>query len=42
VGLETNHQFEIVRGQELLLQMPLAMAEVWALDASPRSALREE
>ena len=24
------HKFEIVRGQELLVQVPLPMAEVWA------------
>ena len=27
---KSNHKFEIVRGQELLLQVPLPMAEVWA------------
>jgi hypothetical protein len=27
---ESNHKFEIVRGQELLVQVPLPMAEVWA------------
>ena len=25
-----NHKFEIVRGQELLVRVPLPMAEVWA------------
>jgi hypothetical protein len=27
---KSNHKFEIVRGQELLVQVPLPMAEVWA------------
>jgi hypothetical protein len=27
---KSNHKFEVVRGQELLLQVPLPMAEVWA------------
>ena len=27
---KSNHEFEIVRGQELLGQVPLPMAEVWA------------
>ena len=27
---KSNHKFEIVRGQELLVQVPLPMGEVWA------------
>ena len=27
---KSNHKFEIVRGQELLVRVPLPMAEVWA------------
>jgi hypothetical protein len=27
---KSNHKFEVVRGQELLVQVPLPMAEVWA------------
>jgi hypothetical protein len=27
---KSNPKFEIVRGQELLVQVPLPMAEVWA------------
>jgi hypothetical protein len=27
---ESNHKFEVVRGQELLVQVPLPIAEVWA------------
>jgi hypothetical protein len=27
---KSNHKFEIVRGQELLVEVPLPMAEVWA------------
>ena len=27
---KSNHKFEVVRGQELLVRMPLPMAEVWA------------
>jgi hypothetical protein len=26
---KSNHKFEVVRGQEFLLQVPLPMAEVW-------------
>ncbi|HEX2698495.1 MAG TPA: IS256 family transposase [Anaerolineales bacterium] len=29
-GRKSNHKFEIVGGQELLVQVPLPMAEVWA------------
>ena len=29
-GRKSNHKFEVVRGQELLVQVPLPMAEVWA------------
>jgi len=27
---KSNHKFEVVRGQELLVRVPLPMAEVWA------------
>jgi len=27
---KSNHMFEVVRGQELLVRVPLPMAEVWA------------
>jgi len=27
---KSNHKFEIVRGQELLVRVPLPLAEVWA------------
>jgi hypothetical protein len=27
---KSNHKFEVVQGQELLVQVPLPMAEVWA------------
>jgi hypothetical protein len=27
---KSNHKFEVVRGQELLVQVPLPIAEVWA------------
>jgi hypothetical protein len=27
---KSNHKFEVVGGQELLVQVPLPMAEVWA------------
>jgi len=27
---KSNHKFEVVQGQELLVQLPLPMAEVWA------------
>jgi len=27
---KSNHKFEIVRGQELLVRVPLPIAEVWA------------
>ena len=27
---KSNHRFEVVRGQELLVRVPLPMAEVWA------------
>jgi len=27
---KSKHKFEVVEGQELLLRMPLPMAEVWA------------
>jgi hypothetical protein len=27
---ESNHKFEVVRGQELMVRVPLPMAEVWA------------
>ena len=27
---KSNHKLEIVRGRELLVQVPLPMAEVWA------------
>jgi hypothetical protein len=27
---KSNHKLEIVRGQELLVRVPLPMAEVWA------------
>jgi hypothetical protein len=30
---KSNHKFEVVRGQELLVQVPLPMAEVWAVSA---------
>ena len=29
-GRKSNHKFEIARGQELLVRVPLPMAEVWA------------
>ncbi len=35
-GRKANHKFEMVRGQELLVQVPLPMAEVWAeMQAQP-------
>ena len=27
---KSNHKFEVVRGQELMMRVPLPMAEVWA------------
>ena len=27
---KSNHKFEVVGGQELLVRLPLPMAEVWA------------
>ena len=27
---KSNHKFEVVRGQGLLVRVPLPMAEVWA------------
>jgi len=27
---KSNHKLEVVRGQELLVRVPLPMAEVWA------------
>jgi hypothetical protein len=27
---KSNHKFEVVRGQELLVQVPLPIAEVWS------------
>jgi hypothetical protein len=27
---KSNHEFEVVRGQELLVRVPLPIAEVWA------------
>jgi len=27
---KSNHKFEVVRGQELMVRVPLPMAEVWA------------
>jgi hypothetical protein len=27
---KSNHKFEVIRGQELLVRVPLPMAEVWA------------
>jgi hypothetical protein len=27
---KSNHKFEVVEGQELLVQVPLPIAEVWA------------
>ena len=27
---KSNHKFEVVRGQEFLMRVPLPMAEVWA------------
>jgi hypothetical protein len=27
---KSNHKFEVVQGQELLVRVPLPMAEVWA------------
>ena len=27
---KSNHKFEVVEGRELLVQVPLPMAEVWA------------
>jgi hypothetical protein len=27
---KSNHKFEVVRGQELLVRVPLPLAEVWA------------
>ena len=27
---KSNHKFDVVRGQELLVRVPLPMAEVWA------------
>ena len=27
---KSNHKFEVVQGQELMVQVPLPIAEVWA------------
>jgi hypothetical protein len=29
-GRNSNHKFEVVKGQELLVRVPLPIAEVWA------------
>ena len=36
---KSNHKFEIVRGQELLVRVPLRMAEVWAEMPGPQRTL---
>ena len=32
---KSNHKYEVVRGQELLVRVPLPMAEVWAEMQAP-------
>jgi hypothetical protein len=39
---KSNHKFEVVRGQELLVQVPLPMAEVWAVSAILQGSLGPE
>jgi hypothetical protein len=43
IDRKSNHKFEVVRGQELLVRVPLPIAEVWAeMQAQVQERTRSE